>query len=47
MIAYIDPGMGSFAWQIVAAMGLGSLFYSKKAWLWIKAKFVRSKETNQ
>lgn len=44
MLAYIDPGSGAFILQILAAMGLGTLFYSKKIFLLIKGIFVKRKD---
>jgi hypothetical protein len=31
LFAYIDPGSGQLLWQLVAAAGVGILFYIKKS----------------
>ena len=31
VLAYIDPGSGALAWQIIGAATVGCLFYVKKA----------------
>lgn len=33
--AYIDPGTGSMLWQFLFAAGVGSLFYLRKAIVWV------------
>jgi hypothetical protein len=33
--AYIDPGTGSMLWQLLFAAGVGSLFYLRKAIVWV------------
>src|SRR5437667_8237894 len=34
--AYVDPGTGAMAWQLVAATAIGCLFYLKRASMWIR-----------
>ena len=35
--AYVDPGSGAMIWQIAAATIIGSLFYVRRAVVWVKA----------
>ena len=34
--AYVDPGSGTMLWQMAAATAIGSLFYVKRIWIWLK-----------
>src|SRR5713101_639623 len=34
--AYIDPGLGQMAWQVLLATFLGTLFYLKKTRIWLE-----------
>ena len=34
--AYVDPGSGAMLWQMAAATVIGSLFYVKRLWIWLK-----------
>lgn len=36
--AYVDPGSGAMLWQVAAAAAIGSLFYLRKAILWIRTR---------
>jgi hypothetical protein len=40
--AYIDPGTGSYLFQLLAAGGLGSLFFFRTAFRKLKAFFKNS-----
>ncbi|MBZ5725117.1 MAG: DUF4118 domain-containing protein [Acidobacteriia bacterium] len=35
--AYVDPGSGAMIWQIAAAAAIGSLFYARRALMWMQA----------
>ena len=37
--AYVDPGSGAMVWQILAAMGLGLVFYLRRAGEWLSRTF--------
>lgn len=43
--AYLDPGTGSFIFQMIIAMVLGSAFALKTYWQRIKAMFGRKSAT--
>lgn len=34
--AYVDPGTGTMLWQMAAAAVIGSLFYVKRIWIWLR-----------
>jgi hypothetical protein len=34
--AYVDPGSGSMLWQLAAATVIGSLFYVRRAFAWVR-----------
>ncbi|MEO8598131.1 MAG: hypothetical protein ABI759_32725 [Candidatus Solibacter sp.] len=34
--AYVDPGSGAMVWQVVAAGVIGSLFYVRKIFTWVR-----------
>ena len=34
--AYVDPGSGAMLWQMAAATVIGSLFYVKRLWIWLR-----------
>jgi hypothetical protein len=34
--AYVDPGSGAMLWQILAAAVIGSLFYVRKVFTWVR-----------
>jgi hypothetical protein len=34
--AYIDPGTGSLLWQLLFAAGVGSVFYLRKTFSWLR-----------
>ena len=34
--AYVDPGSGAMLWQILAAAVIGSLFYVRKGFTWVR-----------
>jgi hypothetical protein len=34
--AYVDPGSGAMLWQIAAAGVIGSLFYVRRAFTWVR-----------
>jgi hypothetical protein len=44
ILGYVDPGVGAFLWQVIAASFLGILFYSKKIFLKIKKLVNRDKD---
>ncbi len=35
--AYVDPGSGAMLWQMAAAAVIGSLFYVKRVWNWLRS----------
>jgi hypothetical protein len=35
--AYVDPGSGAMLWQMAAAAVIGSLFYVKRLWIWLRS----------
>ncbi len=37
LVGYIDPGSGTLLWQFAMAAFVGSLFFVRRAWLWMKA----------
>ena len=45
--AYTDPGTGALLWQILLAGAVGSLFYFRRAWGWIRDKLAGSKSRHQ
>ena len=42
--AYVDPGIGTLIWQILAATAIGFIFYSKRFFSWIKGLFKKNKK---
>jgi hypothetical protein len=40
--AYVDPGTGTMIWQMAAAAVIGSLFYVKRAVVWMKTHLATS-----
>ena len=34
--AYVNPGNGAMIWQVLAAAGIGSLFYVRKVFIWVR-----------
>ena len=40
-LAYVDPGSGTFLLQILAAAGVGALFYLRHIKNWVKELFSR------
>ena len=44
MIGYTDPGTGTLIWQLLAAAGVGSMFYFRRIFTWIKSKFKRKEK---
>ena len=34
--AYVDPGSGTMLWQLAAAGVIGSLFYIRRAFTWVR-----------
>jgi hypothetical protein len=42
--AYADPGSGALLWQILVAGFVGSLFYVRRAFNWLRGKSRRSQE---
>jgi hypothetical protein len=44
VLAYLDPGSGSFLIQILLAGGLGAAFLVKTYWRKIKGHFDKSKD---
>ena len=34
--AYVDPGSGAMVWQMLAAAAIGSLFYVRKVFTWVR-----------
>jgi len=45
VLAYVDPGSGHLILQVIAGFFLGSLFYAKQAWAWIRGKRSAAKKT--
>jgi len=45
--AYVDPGSGAFLLQILAAIGVGALFYMRKAREFVKQLFTRRKRKDR
>jgi len=41
LLAYLDPGTGSFILQVLIAGLLGSMFALKQSWQWVKCQLVR------
>ncbi len=37
--AYVDPGTGAMVWQVLAAAIIGSLFYVRKVFTWVRDHF--------
>lgn len=44
ILAYLDPGSGSFLIQLLLAGGLGAAFLIKTYWRKIKALFTKNKD---
>lgn len=38
ILAYVDPGSGHLILQVIGAFFLGSLFYVKRAWAWVRGR---------
>jgi hypothetical protein len=36
--AYVDPGSGSMLWQLAAAAAIGSLFYVRRVFTWMRER---------
>ena len=36
--AYVDPGSGSMLWQLAAAAVIGSLFYVRRVFTWLRVR---------
>ena len=34
--AYVDPGTGAMLWQVAAAAVIGSLFYVRRIFTWVR-----------
>jgi hypothetical protein len=34
--AYVDPGSGAMLWQVAAAAVIGSLFYVRRLFTWVR-----------
>jgi hypothetical protein len=44
--AYVDPGAGSMLWQLAAAAAIGSLFYVRRVFTWMRQRLrLRSMRT--
>ena len=41
--AYVDPGSGALIWQTLLAAVVGSAFYFRRFFGWVKVKLFRSK----
>ncbi len=39
--AYLDPGTGSFVFQMVAAWAIAAAFFLKAGWRWLRAALAR------
>ena len=44
VIAYTDPGTGALIWQLLAATGIGFIFYFKRYLRWISKLFKKEKK---
>ncbi len=44
LFAYTDPGTGALIWQLVGAGVVGSLFYVKQLFRWVKSRFSKEKD---
>lgn len=38
--AYVDPGSGAMLWQLLAAGVIGSLFYVRRVFKWLRDRLV-------
>lgn len=47
VVFYADPGSGMFIWQLIAAAGLGLLFYARTIVRRIRTLFSTSSEDNE
>ena len=45
--AYVDPGSGSMFWQIAAAGAIGSLFYVRRMFTWVRERLGLLKTSRQ
>jgi len=36
--AYVDPGAGTMLWQLAAAAAIGSLFYVRRVFTWMRQR---------
>ena len=41
-LPYVDPGLGSFLWQVLVATLLSLSFYARRASRWIQCRFRKS-----
>src|SRR5438552_2201571 len=41
-LAYVDPGLGQMAWQVLVATFLGTFFYIKKLRVWFEGMIRRA-----
>jgi NADH:ubiquinone oxidoreductase subunit 2 (subunit N) len=41
MLAYVDPGVGALAWQMVISALVGLFFYLRKTRNWVVKTFLR------
>jgi len=44
--AYVDPGSGAMVWQMLAAAAIGSLFYVRKVFTWVRDRLSSSRMTD-
>jgi len=44
--AYVDPGSGAMVWQLLAAAAIGSLFYVRKVFTWVRDRLSSSRMTD-
>jgi hypothetical protein len=45
--AYVDPGSGSMLWQVTAAGLIGSLFYVRQMFAWVRERLGFLKTSRQ
>ena len=41
VLAYVDPGVGALAWQMVISACVGTMFYLKTTRSWVIKTFVK------
>lgn len=46
-LGYTDPGTGMLIWQLLAAGGIGLVFYSKKIWKRIASFFKKDSKDSK